>query len=157
MNPLQNPKNFENILTKRYRQGFRLLRLFPKTQKYPYVQNLLKRIFEILDHYSFPVMISLDEIDITGDKAIEWEKLLEIADKFKNIPLIIDGGNSKELMYNSYLFALLKNSSNIFLNTHNLFGINQIEDLVSASGPDRILFDSYFPYYEAFPFCRKNT
>jgi hypothetical protein len=93
-------------------------------------------------------MLSLDEIDITGDKCIEWEKLLEIADSFKNMPLIIDGGDAKELMFNSYFFMILRNSANIYLNTHNLFVISQIEVLVSVSGSDRLLYDSYFPFYE---------
>jgi len=93
-------------------------------------------------------MISLDEIDITGNKNIEWEKILEIAGKYNNIPIIIDGGASKELMFNSFLFSLLKNSQNIYLNIHNLLAIDQIEDLTGISGADRLLFDSNFPYYE---------
>jgi len=51
-------------------------------------------------------------------------------------------------MYNSFLFSLLNNSQNIYLSTHNLLAIDQIEDLVGIGGPDRLLFDSYFPYYE---------
>jgi predicted TIM-barrel fold metal-dependent hydrolase len=143
-------ESFKKTLINRYRQGFRLIRLFPKTHKYPYSAGLMKDIYGVLDDLCFPVMINLDEIDITGDKCIEWEKLLEIADKFKNIPLIVDGGDAKELMFNSYFFILLKNSTNIFLSTHNLFGTNQIEDLVSVSGAGRLLFDSYFPFYEPY-------
>jgi hypothetical protein len=146
---LSNPFEFEKKLLNRIREGFKLLRLFPKSHKYPYDMRLLKGIYEILDNYSFPVMISLEEIDITGDKYIEWGNVLEIANKYENIPLIIDGGNSKELMFNSYIFLLLKNSTNIYLNTHNLFGINQIEDLVDIAGSERLIFDSYFPFYEA--------
>jgi len=62
----------------------------------------------------------------------------------------VDGGDAKELMFNSYFFMLLKNSTNIFLSTHNLFGTNQIEDLVSVSEAGRLLFDSYFPFYEPY-------
>ncbi|MBM3706417.1 MAG: hypothetical protein FJW66_07835 [Actinobacteria bacterium] len=145
---IYNPEKFEKILARRYKQGFRLVRLFPKSHKYPYSYRLLENIYRVLDSYHFPVMISLDEIDITGDKCIEWEKLIEIADNFKNMPLIIDGGSAKELMFNNYFFVLLKNSSSIFLNTHNLFGANQIEDLSSASGPHRLVFDSNFPFYD---------
>ncbi len=145
---LINPFEFEKSLLNRYREGFKLLRLFPKTQKYPYDMRLLKGIYEILDNYSFPVMISLDEIDITGDKYIEWGNILDIANKYENIPLIIDGGNSKELMFNSYLFLLVKNSTNIYFSTHNLFGTNQIEDIAGIAGSERLLFDTYFPYYD---------
>ena len=145
---LSNPFEFEKKLLDRIREGFKLLRLVPKSHKYPYDLRLLKGIYEILENYSFPVMISLDELDITGDKQIEWGNILEIANKYENIPMIVDGGNSKELMFNSYFFLLLKNSSNIYLNTHNLFGINQIEDIVDIAGSERLIFDSYFPFYE---------
>ena len=143
-----NPFEFEKSLLNRIREGFKLMRLFPKSQKYPYDAQLLRSIYEILDNYSFPVMISLDELDITGDKQIEWSNILEIANRYENIPLIVDGGNSKELMFNSYFFLLLKNSTNIYLNTHNLFGINQIEDLIDIAGSERLIFDSYFPFYK---------
>ncbi len=142
------PESFEKGLLSRYKQGFRALRLFPRSHKYPFEVLGFGKFYKILNHYSFPIMISLDEIDITGNKNIEWEKIIEISGKYRDIPIIIDGGNSKELMYNSFLFSLLKNSQNIYLNTHNLLAMNQIEDLVHIGGPDRLLFDSYFPYYE---------
>ena len=96
------PESFEKGLLSRYKQGFKVLRLFPGSHKYPFEVIAFGRFYEILNHYSFPVMISLDEIDTTGNKNIEWEKILEISGKYKDIPIIIDGGASKELMYNSF-------------------------------------------------------
>lgn len=145
---LNEPENFEAELLKRYEQGFKILRLFPKTHKYPYEVNMFKRFYEICNYLSFPVMISLDELDITGNKQIEWFKILEITEKFNNVPLIIDGGNSKELSFNNYLLFLLKNSNNIFFNTHNLLCVNQIEELSKACNSDRLIFDSNFPFYK---------
>jgi len=142
------PESFEKGLLSRYKQGFRVLRLFPRSHKYPFEVSGFGKFYEILDHYRFPVMISLDEIDITGNKNIEWEKILEISGRYKDIPIIIDGGVSKELMYNSFLFSLLKNTRNIYLNIHNLLAMDQIEDLAGTGGPERLLFDSYFPYFE---------
>jgi len=142
------PESFKKGLLSRYKQGFKALRLFPGSHKYPFEVLGFGKFYEVLNHYSFPVMISLDEIDITGNKNIEWEKILEISGKYKDIPIIIDGGASKELMYNSFLFSFLKNSQNIYLNTHNLLAMDQIEDLAGIGGPGRLLFDSYFPYYE---------
>jgi hypothetical protein len=142
------PESFEKGLISRHKQGFKVLRLFPKSHKYPIGVIGFGKYFEILNHYSFPIMISLDEIDITGNKNIEWEKILEISSRFTDIPIILDGGASKELMYNSFLFSLLNNSQNIYLNTHNLLAMDQIEDLAGIGGADRLLFDSNFPYYE---------
>jgi len=143
-------KDFENRVKKRYLEGFRLIRLMPRTHKYPFEATMLKKIYKVLAYYKFPVVISLDEIDITNDKQIEWTKLLEIAEKFEELPIIIDGGNSKELMYNNYIFILLLNSNNIYFNIHNLFGLNQIEDIVKMGGENRLIFDSYYPFYEPF-------
>ena len=143
-----DPAGFENGLESRFKQGFRVLRLFPRTHKYPFEAGGFGRFYKVLDSHRFPVMINLDEIDITGNKNIEWERILEIASMFINIPIIIDGGASKELMFNSYLFSLLHNSENIYLNTHNLLAMDQLEDLVGAGGEKRLLFDSNFPYLE---------
>ncbi len=142
------PAGFEKGLKSRYQQGFRILRLFPRTHKYPFENGGFGKFYRVLNSHRFPVMISLDEIDITGNKNIEWERVLEIAARFTNIPFILDGGTSKELMFNSYLFSLLGSSENIYLTTHNLLAMDQLEDLVGAGGEKRLLFDSNFPYLE---------
>ena len=145
-----SPENFKDGIVKRFKKGFRIIAFFPKTHKYPFEANFCKKFYEILNYYNFPMMINLNEIDITGNKNIEWDKLLIIADKFTNMPIIIDGGLSKELMYTNYLSLLIKNSSNIYINTHNLFAMNQIEDLAEYVGADRLIFDTYFPYYDTY-------
>jgi hypothetical protein len=142
------PAGFEKGLESRFMQGFKVLRLFPKTHKYPFEAGGFGKFYKVLDSHRFPVMISLDEIDITGNKNIEWERILEIAASFTNIPFIIDGGTSKQLMFNSYLFSLLGSSENIYFNTHNLLAMDQLEDLAGAGGEKRLLFDSNFPYLE---------
>ena len=142
------PADFEKGLKSRHQQGFKVLRLFPHTHKYPFEAGGFSKFYKVLDSHRFPVMISLDEIDITGNKNIEWERILENAASFTNIPFIIDGGTSKQLMFNSYLFSLLHNSNNIYFNTHNLLAMDQLEDLVAVGGGERLLFDSNFPYLE---------
>lgn len=141
---------FKNQLEKRYGEGFRCIKLLPKSHKYPFEATLLKHIYQVLDDCRFPVMISLDELDITGDKYIEWMKILHVATSFPNMPVIIDGGNSKEMIFNSYIYLLIQNSSNVYFNTHNLFGLGQIENIASYGGSERLVFDSYFPFYETF-------
>jgi hypothetical protein len=146
----KSPEIFKSRLKKRYDEGFRCIRLLPKSHKYPFEATLLKHIYQVLDDCRFPVMISIDEMDITGDKYIEWMKILHVAGSFGNMPVIIDGGNSKEMIFNSYIYLLIQNSSNIYFNTHNLFGLGQIENIASCGGSGRLIFDSYFPFYETF-------
>jgi len=143
-----HPDDFENWLIKRNKSGFKLLRLFPKTHKYPFELSLFAPFYEILNSYNFPIMISIDELDITGNKNIEWDKIAEIADMYENMPIIIEGGQSKELMYNCFLLALLNNTSNVYIETHNLLGFNQIEDLADFKGSDRLIFGSYYPFFD---------
>jgi len=54
---------FEKGLKSRYQQGFRVLRLFPHTRKYPFEIGGFGKFYEVLDSHRFPVMVSLDEID----------------------------------------------------------------------------------------------
>ena len=146
----KGPGIFSEQLKKRYNQGFRAVRLLPKSHKYPFEATLAKHIYEVLNECRFPVIINLEELDITGDKYIEWMKILHVASSFPEMPLIIDGGNSKEIMFNSYIYLLIRNSSNIYFNTHNLFSLRQIENIAEFGGSGRLVFDSYFPFYETF-------
>src|SRR5665811_520396 len=75
------------------------------------------------------------------------DKIVEIADVYDNMPIIIDGGESKELMYNCYILSLLSNTSNVYFETHNLLGFNQIEDLANFKGSDRLIFGSCYPFF----------
>ncbi len=142
-----NPRGFGNWLKKNYDNGFRLLKISPKTHKYPFESNLFSYFYEVLDSCNFPLMINLEELDITGNKNIEWDKIADIANIFENMPIIIEGGQAKELMYNSYLLLLLNNTSNIYIETHNLLGFNQIEDLAASNGEDRLIFGSGYPIF----------
>ena len=67
----KSPEIFKSQLKKRYNEGFRCIRLLPKSHKYPFEATLLKHVYQVLDDCRFPVMISIDEMDITGDKYIE--------------------------------------------------------------------------------------
>jgi hypothetical protein len=145
---ISSNNSFESFLIKRFNQGFKMLRLFPKSHKYPYQKNLLKEYYQVCNYYHFPIMISLDEIDITGDKLIDCSELCNISESFNYIPIIIDGGSSKALQFNSYFFLLFQNSQNIHLTTHNLYSFNQIEDLVPICHADKLIFDTYFPFSE---------
>src|SRR5680860_1492894 len=138
---------FEGWLKRNYEKGFRILRIFPKTHKYPFEISMFNPFYEVLNSYNFPLMIGLDELDITGNKNIEWDKIADIADVYDNMPIIIDGGESKELMYNCYILSLLNNTSNVYFETHNLLGFNQIEDLSNFKGSGRLIFGSCYPFF----------
>ncbi|MHB1275641.1 MAG: amidohydrolase family protein [Candidatus Humimicrobiaceae bacterium] len=143
-----NPDSFENWLQKNYENGFRILRIFPKTHKYPFEISMFNPFYEVLNSFNFPVMISIDELDITGNKNIEWDKIADIADVYDNMPIIIDGGQSKELMFNCFILSLLNNTSNVYFETHNLLGFNQIEDLANFKGSRRLIFGSNHPVFD---------
>ncbi|MDD5659093.1 MAG: hypothetical protein PHR39_03650 [Actinomycetota bacterium] len=143
-----NPGEFGKWLKRSYEKGFKLLKISPKTHKYPFELSLFSYFYEIMDSCNFPLMISIDEIDITGNKNIEWDKIAKIANLYDNMPVIIDGGQSKELMYNCYLLSLLNNTSNVYFETHNLLGYNQIEDLADFKGADRLVFGSCYPFFD---------
>ncbi len=142
-----NPLDFYPFIKKRFGQGFKMLRLLPKSHKYPFEKELMKGFYEVLNQLRFPLLISIDEIDLTGNKAIEWDKILMIADCFQDIPIILDGADSKELMFDSYIFSILSATKNVYFTSHNMLGFNQIEDIARFKGQNRVLFDSYVPFY----------
>lgn len=55
------PGSFKEGLLSRYRHGFRVLRLFPKSHKYPFEAALFSKFYHILNYFNFPVMIGIDE------------------------------------------------------------------------------------------------
>lgn len=142
-----NEPDFEKYLAGRFQEGFRILRLYPKSHKYNIAPWAFKDIFKILTKFAFPVLISLDELDITGNKAIDWDIIYSISGEYPRIPIILDGGNSKELMFTGYFFQLLKASGNVFLESHNLLGFNQIEDIVKKTDSSKIMLGSNYPVY----------
>ncbi len=50
-------------------------------------------------------------------------------------------------MFTGYFYQLLKASGNVFLESHNLLGFNQIEDIVKKTDSSRIIFGSNYPVY----------
>jgi predicted TIM-barrel fold metal-dependent hydrolase len=142
-----NEDDFEKYLIGRFREGFRILRLYPKSHKYSIAPWAFKDIFKILKKFAFPVLISLDELDVTGNKAIDWDIIYSIAGEYPRIPFILDGGNSKELMFTGYFYQLLKAARNVFLESHNLLGFNQIENIVEKTDSSRIVLGSNYPVY----------
>ncbi len=140
-------KEFKKYLLEMYSFGFRCIRLFPKMHKYLIDDWAFDYFLSILNDLRFPTMISLDELDITGNKAINWEIIYRIATKFNDIPFIIDGANSKELMFSGYFHQILSKTKNVYLETHNLLGFNQIEELTESFTSSRLILGSYFPIY----------
>jgi uncharacterized protein len=137
---------FENYLIERLKENFKLVRFY-KSHKYELKPWALNKVYSALAKFNFPAVITLDDIDITGNKAIEWDLIHEIASRFKDMPMILDGGNSKEMMYSGYIFELLESCNNIFIETHNLLAFNQIEDIVEKFGSERLILGSYYPEY----------
>ncbi len=141
-------KDFKKYFENRYRSGFRLLRLFPKTHRYSIDLWAFKEFYEILNFHRFPVMINIEELDVTGNKEIDWSLIYKITIKYPDIPVIIDGGNSKEMIFTGYISQILQNTENVYLDIHNLFAFDQIEKIIAEFGSNRLIFDSYFPFYE---------
>ncbi len=144
---VSNKNEFEKYLIQKSKSGFKILKLLPKTHKYCIEPWAFSFFYSILENHHFPIMINLEELDITGNKAIKWKTIFEISKGFPELPIIIDGGNSKEMMFNNYFFQLLENSNNIFLETHNLLAFGQLEEISGSFGSGRLIMGSYYPYY----------
>jgi len=142
------PLDFGNWIESMYGRGFRLFRLMPKTQKYPYDPDLFSQFYEVLNFYCFPVLISIDEINMENENNTDWARIIEIIDSYENIPLIIEGGLKKNPEIDNYLFSILNNTDNVFLEIHNLNSSGLLENLVKCGGSRRLVYGSCFPYFD---------
>ncbi len=142
------PLEFGKWIEKMYTGGFRLFRLMPQTQKYPYDPDLFSQFYEVLNFYCFPVIISIDEMNMSNENYKNWTGIIEITDSYENIPIIIDGGLKANPEIDNYLFSILNNTDNVFIEIHNLASPELLENLVKCGGSKRLVYGSCFPYFD---------
>jgi predicted TIM-barrel fold metal-dependent hydrolase len=87
-------------------------------------------------------------MDMGKDNNIDWAKIIEITDSYENIPFIIEGGLGKNPEIENYLFSVLNNTDNVFLETHNLTSLELLDNLVRCGSSKRLLYGSGFPYFD---------
>lgn len=142
------PLEFGKWIEKMHSTGFRLFRLMPATQKYPYDPDLFSQFYEVLNFYCFPVIISIDEMNVGSGNYTDWAGIIEITDSYENIPIIIEGGFKTNPEIENYLFSILNNTDNVFFEINNSVSTGLLENLVRCGGPKRLVYGSRFPYFD---------
>ena len=139
--------DFEKYVLGCYRKKVRLFRFFPKAHCFYVYDNYMKKIFEILNSYQFPVMLDLKQLDITGNKNFAISDLETILNNHSDLPFILEC-SLKQLMFNSYFLPLLDKYENLYLEISGLLAVNQIENYVDKFGPERLIYGSNHPSIE---------
>ncbi len=139
--------NFEKYIINCYKKKVRLFRFFPKTHCFYIYDSYMKKIFNILDFYRFPVMLDLKQLDITGNKYFAIDNIEKVLDKNPNMPFILEC-SLKQLMFNSYFLPLLDIYENLYLEISGLLAVNQIEHYVKKVGSNRLIYGTNHPSIE---------
>ena len=139
--------DFEKYMLDSFKKKVRLFRLFPKSHCFYIYDNYMKRIFEILDDYRFPVMLDLKQLDITDNKYFAINDIENILNNHKKLPFILEC-SLKQLMFNNYFLPLLDKYQNLYLETSGLLAINQIENYVKRFSSKRLIHGTNFPFLE---------
>ena len=114
-----------------------IVRMFPRTHRFPFDKNALYGLFEHLNRRRIPLMLWHAEVS--------WGAVESLLSEFPDMPVIIEGNDVKLLYHNRYYIPLYQKYKNLYLETHNLIIYKELDFLVKTD-PNRLIFGSYYHY-----------
>ena len=139
--------NFNKYVIDLFKNKVRLFRFFPKTHLYYINDHYMENIFGVLNDLKFPVMMDLKQFDITGNKYFAMDDITKILSNNPQLPVILEC-SLKQLFFNRFLFPLLEQYKNLYIEISKLFLIEQIEEIISRFGSKRLIFGTSYPDLE---------
>lgn len=116
------------------RRGFKLIRVFPEYQGWPVDYAPLKRLMRELDSEAVPLMITSHAYGMAT-------KIVELTSSF-SFPVIL---NSIGYWTMSEVIAVMRENSQVYIETHQLDSPDCMEILCEEVGADRLVFGSNSP------------
>ena len=113
------------------------VRLFPKSHSYLLAEWVVGSLLNWLELYGLPLFLWHTEID--------WEVLYTLAEAHPNLSIVVETQREKILYHMRTLLPLMRDCSNVYVETSNLCGQGYLEQVVGDCGADRVLFGSFFP------------
>ncbi len=133
-------KQGREYLAKAINQGARLARVYPKAGSFEFRPWNVGGMIEALSEFNLPLLVWQTQIN--------WDDVDAVCSAFPGLQLILEGNPQKILYHNRRFYALLEKHGNFKLETHNVIGYLAVEDIVNRFGADRLVFGSYFPYWD---------
>jgi len=116
------------------------VRVFPATHKFLLEDFVVGTLFDFMVQTRLPLFVWHTELD--------WSSLYEIAGKFPELTVIVETQTQKILYHMRTLLPLMRERSNVLLETSNLSGQDYLEYGVKTLGPQRFVFGSFLPVFD---------
>ncbi|MBI3945254.1 MAG: amidohydrolase family protein [Armatimonadetes bacterium] len=118
-------------------RGARLVRLFPKSHRFPLAEWCCGGVLAALEERRLPLMV--------GHVETSWSELHALCERHPDLPVIIDGAEQKLFYHNRPVEALLRAHPNLYVESHNLVHFLGLDHLARRVGAGRFLFGSGMP------------
>ena len=136
--------DFSKFLKEAHKKNVRLFRIFPRSQLFYLNDYYMRKIYKILSHQKFPVMLDLKQLDITGNKYFDIDVLEKVLEENPDMPLILET-TLKQCMFSRFYFPLLERFKNLYLEVSSLLLYDQLEHYVEKFGSGRFIFGTNYP------------
>jgi len=127
-----------DYVDEKIQQGFVCARMFPKKLRHSMKKWCVGKILDYLEERRLPLILWHNEVS--------WDLIEDLCREYKNLPIIVEGNDTKLLYHNRNYVILLKEYGNLYLETHNIILFSEIDFLVNGVGSDKLIFGTYFPY-----------
>lgn len=118
------------------------VRVFPRTHQYKLAPWVVGGLCEWCINFRLPLFIWHVEI--------EWDEVYSLAKSFPGLNIIIETQWQKIIYHLRNLVNLMKACPNVFVESSNLIGQDNISYLVKNPGSDKLLFGSFLPVNDPY-------
>ena len=116
------------------------VRIFPASHRFLLEDFVVGALFDFILEARLPLFVWHTELD--------WSSLYEIAGKYPSLTIIVETQTQKILYHMRTLLPLMRERSNVLLETSNLAGQDHLEYGVKTLGPERFVFGSFLPVFD---------
>jgi len=127
------------------RKKARAFRIFPLDHHFSLADWSMGKTFSMLEDRRIPLIFPLSQITWAFNQ-VHWDVIYELSQKYKRLPIIVDGYGPQELTQSRFFLPLLENCENVYLDIHNLILYGIIEKIVNRVGANRLLFSTGIPF-----------
>ena len=130
-------ESIEAYIDNKVGERFICARLFPKTLHHSMKKWCIDGVLSHLERRNIPLILWHTEV--------EWDTYEALTVEYPELPLIIDGCETKLLYHNRNYTPLLLDYRNIYMETHNIVLAGELDCLSSIVG-DKLIYGSYYSY-----------
>jgi len=138
-----HPKEFYRYLAN---NNIRAVRIFPTFHGVSLYTWLWNDLFTILESAKIPLFIDFSLKHWSEE--INWEQIKNICENFPLLPIILI---RMSLKADRYIYYLMQNMKNLYIETSYYLVNNGIEKLVKSFGAEKLIFGTGIPVYNPNP------